>query len=56
MERMLNYRHLYRPDTNCHQSATTYIKTEELAGNRVLSSSISASEVVDYLIAESPNG
>jgi|GEM_PF-5736487 hypothetical protein len=52
MENMLNYPHLYRPDMICHQSATTYIKAEEIEGNRALLSSISASKIVDDLIAK----
>ena len=55
MENMLNYPHLYRPDMICHQSATSYIQTEEVGGRRALLSSISFSKIVDCLIAESPN-
>ena len=55
MEKMLDYPHLYRRDTNCRKSATSYIQTEEVGGRRALLSSISFSKIVDCLIAESPN-
>lgn len=62
MKKMPNHPRLYRRDsTYCHRAAAPleikvpYPKIEEADINRVFLSGTPISEIVDYLIAETPN-